>query len=459
MLTLLAGGMTPCAVLLSSAPSPLASSFRDAMILAPLTRGGNLPFRRWCAEYGMTVSVGEMVFARALLKGDRIEKTRLNRAANERFFGVQIATNDVDEGRRAVAMAAEAGADWVDLNCGCPIYEATRRGLGSALLRRPERLAALVEGIARDSPLPLSVKVRLAPEGHETNVREVARLLREAGAAAVTIHGRTAQDRYTRAADWQMIKQVVDDGRAAGSAIPIVGNGDVLTHWEATRRIEASGVDAVMVGRGALIKPWLFGEYARREAWEPTAAERVAAYRQLVAFMKEHFGDDARGRAKAWKFLPWHFDFLTRYRHCPADVPTDHSLLQTRLEVLSAEDHPPLDRVLACRSPAVHEQIAAALWDADADADAVLALEALVASGALDHQPHDAATPIDGDGADDELTNVPSERAERQRAGKGRGRREPPPQRTPEEIAELRAQRAAKRLLTGAPPHVNAARR
>lgn len=456
MLTLLAGGTTLGAVL-SSAPSPLTSPFRDAMILAPLTRGGNLPFRRWCAEYGMTVSVGEMVFARALLKGDRVEAARLRRATNEQFFGVQIATNDVDEGRRAIAMAAEAGADWVDLNCGCPIYEATRRGLGSALLRRPERLAALVEGIAKDSPLPLSVKVRLAPEGHETNVREVARQLREAGAAAVTIHGRTAQDRYARAADWQLIKQVVDDGRAAGSAVPVVGNGDVLTHWEATRRIEATGVDAVMVGRGALIKPWLFGEYAKREAWEPTAAERVASYRMLVCFMKEHFGDDARGRAKAWKFLPWHFDFLARYRHCPADAPPDHSLLQTRDAPLAAEDHPPLDRLLAQRSPAVHEQLASALWDAAADADAVLALETLAASGVLDRQPppqqrHGA------DGDDDELSNVPSEKAERGGRG-GRGRREPSQQRTPEEIAELRAQRAEKRRLTGAPPHVNAARR
>lgn len=458
MLTLLAGCTTPGAVL-SSTPSPLASPFRDAMILAPLTRGGNLPFRRWCADFGMEVSVGEMVFARALLKGDIIEKTRLRRAANEPFFGVQIATNDVDEGRRATAMAAEAGADWVDLNCGCPIYEATRRGLGSALLRKPERLAALVEGIAKDSPLPLSVKVRLAAEGHETNVREVARLLREAGAAAVTIHGRTAQDRYSRAADWQLIKQVVDDGRAAGSAVPVVGNGDVLTHWEATRRIETSGVDAVMVGRGALIKPWLFGEYARREAWEPSAAERVVAYRQLVAFMKEHFGDDARGRTKAWKFLPWHLDFLTRYRHCPADAPPDHSLLQTRDDPLSAELHPPLDRLLTHRSLAVHEQIAAALWDADADADAVRALEALAASGVLDSQPHAAADAAAAGSTDDELSNVPSEKAERRRRGRGRGRREPPPQRTPEEIAELRAQRAAKRLLTGAPPHVNAPNR
>jgi tRNA-dihydrouridine synthase 3 len=171
------------------------SSMHGKMILAPLTRGGNLPFRRLCADFGCDVAVGEMVFARYLIKGDHRETARLRRAPNEKIFGVQIATNEVEEGVRAVSLAADAGADWVDLNCGCPIYEATRRGLGSALLRRPDKLASLVRGISDQSALPLSVKVRIAPEGRDVNVREVVDLLRDAGAAAVTIHGRTAEQR------------------------------------------------------------------------------------------------------------------------------------------------------------------------------------------------------------------------------------------------------------------------
>ena len=90
------------------------------MILAPLTRGGNLPFRRLCADFGCDVSVGEMVFARNLLKGDRIEKARLRRSANEKVFGVQMATNEVEEGISAATVAAEYGADWIDLNCAVP---------------------------------------------------------------------------------------------------------------------------------------------------------------------------------------------------------------------------------------------------------------------------------------------------------------------------------------------------
>ncbi|CAM9289226.1 unnamed protein product [Phaeothamnion confervicola] len=110
------------------------SEFRDQIkgqvILAPLTRGGNVPFRRLCADFGCKVTFGEMAFARMLLKGQLKEKALLQRAANERCYGVQIATNNIAEGVGAAKLAAETGAQFVDLNVGCPIYEATRRGLG-----------------------------------------------------------------------------------------------------------------------------------------------------------------------------------------------------------------------------------------------------------------------------------------------------------------------------------------
>lgn len=204
--------------------------------------------------------MGEMIFARQLVKGDKIERARLRRAPNENFYGVQIATNTVEEGVRAIQFAADAGADWVDLNCGCPIWEATRRNLGSALLRYPYKLEQLVEGIVAQSPLPVSVKVRVNAEGGEINVREVVERMRNAGAAAVTIHGRTSEARYSRAANWELIAQCVKENKAAHSSMPIIGNGDILTHYEARERIALSGVDAVMVGRGALTKPWLFQE-------------------------------------------------------------------------------------------------------------------------------------------------------------------------------------------------------
>ena len=443
--------------------STLAQALNGQMILAPLTRGGNLPFRRLCAEHGCEVAVGEMVYARHLLSGSPLEKTRLRRAPNEALFGVQIATNEVSEGRAAVKLAAEAGANWVDLNCGCPIHEATRRNLGSALLRYPDKLSALVRGVAQDSPLPLSVKVRLAAEGAPVNVREVVCKLREAGAAAVSIHGRTAMDRYSRAADWELIGQVVADGKSAGSAVPIIGNGDILTHYEATQRMDAHGVDGVMVGRGALMKPWLFSEFSNQRTWEPSAAERVEVYRQLVSYMKEHFGDDALGRKKAFYFLPWHLDFLSRYRPLPstrfAEAALGTPLMQTRMQPLGEHD-PPLDRLLGHTDPAVHEMIANCLWEADSDGDACRSLGALAESAQL------AAIACANGGGDRqraedvELSNIPrGAAATPSGAGKHKYKRRPPkPQRSEEEIAELRAVRAAKRLATGAPPHVSGKR-
>lgn len=119
-----------------------------------------------------------------------------------------------------------------------------------------------MQGIAQDSPLPVSVKVRIAAPAREVNVREVVSRLRESGAAAVTIHGRTADARYSKSADWSLISDVVkDQGHGSRSKVSIIGNGDILTHYEARQRMEMSGVDGVMVGRGALIKPWIFDEF------------------------------------------------------------------------------------------------------------------------------------------------------------------------------------------------------
>ncbi len=459
-------------------PDSLAARLKGQMVLAPLTRGGNLPYRRLCADFGMEVSMGEMIFARMLLKGDRQEKARLRRAANERNFCVQIATNDIEEGIGAAKLAAEAGADWVDLNCGCPIYEATRRNLGSALLRHPDKLAKLVRGIAAGSPLPLSVKVRIAAEGGGVNVREVVSGLRNAGAAAVTIHGRTATDRYSKAADWKVIAQVVEDGelaarKAATPVVPVLGNGDILTHYEARQRIELSGVHGVMVGRGALTKPWIFQEFAEQRAWEPTAAERVGVYRRLACYMKEHFGDDARGRKAAWYFLPWHFDFLCRYRALPEAAFGEQSmrqpLMQTRFEELS-DEATPLERLLEAKGAEQHEWLASTLWDADSDAAAVAKLSALAESSewwaAAPHDPNAGqsgsarSVGATAPGDTEELANIPSADGSDGASGKRqRRRRAEKPQRTDAEIAALRAVRAAKRAATGAPPHVNGAGR
>ena len=136
-------------------------SIRGKLLLAPLTKGGNLPFRRLCVSLGCEVTVSEMVFARFALKKNPVELARLRKHDSETLFGVQIATNQITEGVNAGRLAHEAGADFVDLNCGCPIHETWKRGLGAALLKKPRKLERLVRGIADGIPIPLTVKIRM----------------------------------------------------------------------------------------------------------------------------------------------------------------------------------------------------------------------------------------------------------------------------------------------------------
>ena len=356
---------------------------RGQLWLAPLTKGGNAPFRRLCAsEFGAEVVVSEMAFARFLAKGARVERARVRRHEGDAgdCFGAQIATNAIEEGVNAALIASgEFGADFVDLNCGCPIHETWKRGLGAALLKKPAKLERLVEGIASRIDVPLTVKIRLGIDS-SSQARRIAEGLENAGASAVVVHGRTKEQRYTKAADYDVIRDIVRERN-----IPIIGNGDVLTWYDARDRMEHSGVAAMMVGRGALIKPWIFKEYRERKCWNPTVEQRVGVYYTLRNYMREGFGDDELGKRRFDEFFPWHLGFFCRYRPLPEDVfggrPLDDPLLQSRLgfavdgEV--EDDLPIIERLLRCESEDAHLAISEVLWSADSVGDAMDKLETI----------------------------------------------------------------------------------
>src|SRR5205809_826713 len=138
----------------------LRSSIRGKAILAPLTRGGNLPFRRLCAEFGADITLSEMAYSRFVVKGEGRELALLRRHETERLFGVQLAAKSIEEGANAALIAAERGADFIDINCGCPIHDTVRRGLGAHLLKKPAALGKLVTGLVSALPIPVTVKIR-----------------------------------------------------------------------------------------------------------------------------------------------------------------------------------------------------------------------------------------------------------------------------------------------------------
>src|SRR4029079_13915133 len=172
--------------------------FQDSVVMAPMTKGGNLPYRRLCSELGATVTVGEMALARQLLRGSKSEYALIRRAADERCFGVQLAGTKPEELAEAAQIAEARGASFVDLNCGCPIDDMTRRGIGAALLERPERLRRLLEAMGRAVTIPATVKIRLGWSDDRLTPLEVARAAEGAGVSAIFVHGRTRNQRYRR---------------------------------------------------------------------------------------------------------------------------------------------------------------------------------------------------------------------------------------------------------------------
>ena len=297
-------------------------SLRGTVVMAPMTKGSNLPYRQLCIELGARVLVSEMVVARRLKQRRRGEFALIRRAPEEPCFGVQLAGNQPDEMAWAAMLAESRGADFVDVNLGCPIDHFTRKGLGAALGRQPTRVRRIVDAMRRAVAVPVTVKIRLGWNTTSRNYLDLAKAAVDGGAAAITVHGRTREARYRHPADWNAIAEV-----ATAVSVPVVGNGDLLFAHEIRHRLASSGCAAVMTARGALIKPWIFRE-ANEGYWDITAEERLQLYRRYVELATAHWRGPRRsadgndhvtpsldeyGRQRVREFLRWHVGFWVRY--------------------------------------------------------------------------------------------------------------------------------------------------
>jgi tRNA-dihydrouridine synthase 3 len=292
----------------------LRDVLEGALVMAPMTKGGNLPYRRLCVELGARVLMSEMTVARRLKQKRRSEFALIRKAAEEPFFGVQLAGTNPEEMGWAAALVESRGVDFVDVNIGCPIDHFTRKGLGAALGRQPRRIQRIVEGMKRAvARIPVTVKIRLGWNEASLNYLEQAQAAVDGGADAVVVHGRTRNARYRQDANWDAVGEVV---RAV--AVPVVGNGDILFPRDIEAARERSGCTGVMAGRGVLIKPWLFRE-AVTGYWDITADERLHIYRRYVDLAREHWGEDEHGLTRVREFCRWHAGFWCRYAPRRAD--------------------------------------------------------------------------------------------------------------------------------------------
>jgi tRNA-dihydrouridine synthase 3 len=345
----------------------------ETPVLAPLTTQGNMPFRRLCVGLGAEVTWSEMAMSLPLLQGEKQEwallkahesetlpprytpKSIINNYDNSKDlkFGAQIAGNKpwltlkTTEAITALCPSLRA----VDLNCGCPIDLVYRQGAGSALMDSPGKLEKILRGMnVVSNEVPITVKIRMGTKDKKPTAEALCQRLilggqeaqeqgeEPSGVAAITLHGRSRQQRYSRSADWDYIGEcatlvsnlekasagVADtvrepDARDLSSSVKsnglpyFCGNGDILSHIDYNNAVQHAGVDSAMIARGALIKPWIFEEIQSQQYLDKSASERLGYIEQFVRNGLEYWGSDEIGVGNTRRFLLEWLSFSCRY--------------------------------------------------------------------------------------------------------------------------------------------------
>ena len=245
--------------------------------LAPMAAVTNAPFRLVARECGAGRLTSEELDARAVVQGNAKTWDLARFLPEERPIAVQLLGNDPDVLAEAARRLAASGADGIDLNMGCPVQKIVSKGQGAALMRDPLTAAVVFRTMRKAVQGAFTIKVRGGWDDHTINAPEIARIAEVEGVDAVTVHPRTRAQQYTGRAPWEVIASVVD-----AVAIPVVGNGDVRSVDDARAMREATGCAAVMIGRGALGRPWIFrGTAVARE-------ERARIIERHCALIEAH---------------------------------------------------------------------------------------------------------------------------------------------------------------------------
>ena len=279
------------------------------VVLAPMAGITNAGFRRLCREQGAGFYVCEMITSRGLVEKNPLTRRMIEFAPDEQPRSMQLYGVDPVAMGRAVRIVADEGlADHVDMNFGCPVPKVTRRGGGAALPYKRRLFSSIVRAAVDNAgPLPVTVKMRIGIDDERHTFLDAGRRAVDAGVAAVALHARTAAQRYSGTADWSAIARLRD---ALPAEVPVLGNGDIFSAADALAMVDRTGCDGVVVGRGCLGRPWLFGdleaEFAGRPLPQaPALGEVAATMRRHAVLLQEHMGE-GKGIRDVRKHIAWY---------------------------------------------------------------------------------------------------------------------------------------------------------
>ena len=268
--------------------------------LAPMAGVSNIPFRLLCKELGSSLTTSEEISAKALVHGNERTFDMAGYLQAEKPIAMQIFGGEADVLAQAARILEERGADIIDLNMGCPVPKITKTGSGSALMRDEKKAAEVFQAIRKAIQIPFTIKIRGGWDDHTINAPEIARIAESEGVDAIAVHPRTRSQAYTGKAPWEIIKAVVNTVK-----IPVTGNGDVKTWADAHRMKEETGCATVMIGRGALGKPWVFDPEFEHLSAETKHAYKFRVIQRHLSLIEEHM-NPRLGIVQMKKHLAWY---------------------------------------------------------------------------------------------------------------------------------------------------------